>query len=53
MARAGARKHEDIMESLERFGKQVLPELKERHKDHQKWREEQLAGVEFEVNSSI
>ncbi|MCH8066358.1 MAG: LLM class flavin-dependent oxidoreductase [Chloroflexi bacterium] len=53
VAQAGARKHEDIMESLERFGKQVLPEFKERHKDHQKWREEQLAGVQFEVNSSI
>jgi hypothetical protein len=31
----------------------VLPEFKERHHLHQKWRDEQLAGVEYEVNSSI
>ncbi len=53
VAQSGARKHEDVMESIQRFGTQVLPEFKERHKDHQKWRDEQLAGVEFEINSSI
>jgi alkanesulfonate monooxygenase SsuD/methylene tetrahydromethanopterin reductase-like flavin-dependent oxidoreductase (luciferase family) len=53
VAQSGARKHEDVMDSLHRFGKKVLPEFKDRHEQHQKWRAEQLAGVEFEVNSSI
>jgi len=49
----GDRKHEHIMESLELFAKEVMPEFKERHHLHQKWREQQLDGVKFEVNSSI
>jgi alkanesulfonate monooxygenase SsuD/methylene tetrahydromethanopterin reductase-like flavin-dependent oxidoreductase (luciferase family) len=49
----GDRQHEDIMESLELFGKEVLPEFKERHHKHQQWREQQLDGVKFPVNSSI
>jgi len=53
VAQSGARKHEDVMESIELFGKQVLPEFKERHKEHQKWRGGQLAGLDYEVNSSI
>jgi hypothetical protein len=53
VAQSGARKHEDIMESIQLFGERVLPEFKERHHLHQKWRDEQLAGVEYEVNSSI
>jgi alkanesulfonate monooxygenase SsuD/methylene tetrahydromethanopterin reductase-like flavin-dependent oxidoreductase (luciferase family) len=47
------RKHEWIMESLELFAKEVMPEFKERHPKHQKWREQQLDGVKHEVNSSI
>ena len=53
VAQSGARKHEDIMDSLQRFGTKVLPEFKERHKEHQKWRDEQLAGLDFPINSSI
>ena len=53
VAQSGARKHEDIMESLQLFGTQVLPEFKERPKQHQKWRAEQLQGVEYPINSSI
>jgi alkanesulfonate monooxygenase SsuD/methylene tetrahydromethanopterin reductase-like flavin-dependent oxidoreductase (luciferase family) len=49
----GPRQHEHIMESMELFGKEVLPEFTERHPAHQKWREEQLDGVRFPVNSSI
>jgi alkanesulfonate monooxygenase SsuD/methylene tetrahydromethanopterin reductase-like flavin-dependent oxidoreductase (luciferase family) len=49
----GDRKHEDIMASLELFAKEVMPEFHERHGKHQKWREQQLDGVEFEVNSTI
>jgi len=53
VAQSGNRKHEDIMESIDLFGRHVLPEFKERHSKHQKWREEQLRGLEFPVNSSI
>jgi hypothetical protein len=49
----GDRKHEDIMESLELFAKEVMPEFKDRHHVQQQWREEQLDGVKFPINSSI
>jgi hypothetical protein len=41
------------MESMELFGKEVLPEFVDRHAAQQKWREEQLNGVKFPINSSI
>ncbi len=54
VAQCGDRKHDHIMESIERFGKEVLPEFKERHdRDHRKWREQQLDGVDLPINSSI
>ena len=54
IAQCGDRKHEDIMESIELFGTKVMPEFKERHEtEHRKWREDQLYGIEFPVNSSI
>lgn len=54
VAQCGDRKHEHIMESIELFGKEILPEFKERHEsDHKAWRAEQLADVDFPVNSSI
>ena len=53
VAQCGARSHEDVMDSIYRTGTKVIPEFKERHEDHQKWRAEQLAGVEHEINSSI
>ena len=53
VAQCGARKHEDVMESIHRTGTKVIPEFKERHAMHEKWRAQQLEGVEFEVNSSI
>ena len=54
VAQCGDRKHEDIMESIDLFGRNVLPEFKERHETKQrKWREEQLAGVDFPINSSV
>jgi hypothetical protein len=49
----GDRKHEHIMESLELFAKDVMPEFKERHREQQRWREQQLDGVAFPVNSTI
>ena len=54
VAQCGDRKHEHIMESIELFGKEILPEFKERHETHHKaWREEQLSTVDFPINSSI
>ncbi len=54
IAQAGSRKHEDIMSSIELFGKKVLPEFKERHEtEHRKWREEQLDGVRFPISCSV
>ena len=54
VAQCGDRKHEHIMESIELFGKEILPEFKERHEtNHKAWREEQLATVDFPINSSI
>ena len=53
-AQCGARKHEHIMEAIELFGTQVLPEFAERHeKEHLPWRERQLEGVPYPINSSI
>jgi alkanesulfonate monooxygenase SsuD/methylene tetrahydromethanopterin reductase-like flavin-dependent oxidoreductase (luciferase family) len=54
VAQCGDRSHEHIMESIERFGANVLPEFRERHEsEHRPWRRKQLAGVEHPVNSSI
>jgi alkanesulfonate monooxygenase SsuD/methylene tetrahydromethanopterin reductase-like flavin-dependent oxidoreductase (luciferase family) len=54
VAQCGDRKHEHIMASIERFGREVLPEFADRHeKVHRPWREKQLADVDFPVNSSI
>jgi alkanesulfonate monooxygenase SsuD/methylene tetrahydromethanopterin reductase-like flavin-dependent oxidoreductase (luciferase family) len=49
----GDRRHEDIMDSLDLFGRTVMPEFLERHHLQQKWREQQLDGVRFPINSSI
>jgi alkanesulfonate monooxygenase SsuD/methylene tetrahydromethanopterin reductase-like flavin-dependent oxidoreductase (luciferase family) len=49
----GDRKHEHIMESLELFAKEVMPEFKDRHHLHRRWREEQLQDVKFPIVSSI
>jgi alkanesulfonate monooxygenase SsuD/methylene tetrahydromethanopterin reductase-like flavin-dependent oxidoreductase (luciferase family) len=53
IAQCGSRRHEDIMSSIELFAKEVMPEFKERHVEHQRWREQQLEGVDLVVNSTI
>jgi len=54
VAQCGDRKHEHIMESIERFGKELLPEFKERHETkHKAWRADQLKGVDAVINSSV
>ncbi|MCZ6887735.1 MAG: LLM class flavin-dependent oxidoreductase [Gammaproteobacteria bacterium] len=54
VAQCGDRRHEHIMESIETFGKEILPEFKERHATvHSKWRAEQLKDITIPINSSI
>lgn len=53
VAQCGMVKHEDIMEAIELFAKEVMPEFKERHAQHQAWRREQLKDVEYPINSTI
>jgi alkanesulfonate monooxygenase SsuD/methylene tetrahydromethanopterin reductase-like flavin-dependent oxidoreductase (luciferase family) len=53
VAQIGARRHEDVMRSIELFGREVLPEFKERHEQHRRWRAAQLDGVEHPVNATI
>ncbi|MEX2229372.1 MAG: LLM class flavin-dependent oxidoreductase [Dehalococcoidia bacterium] len=54
VAQAGDRKHEHIMESIDQFGRELLPEFHERHETvHRAWREQRLRGLEFPINSSI
>jgi alkanesulfonate monooxygenase SsuD/methylene tetrahydromethanopterin reductase-like flavin-dependent oxidoreductase (luciferase family) len=54
VAQCGDRKHEHIMEAIELFGKEVMPEFKERHEtEHRRWRNEQLEGVDFPISSSV
>jgi alkanesulfonate monooxygenase SsuD/methylene tetrahydromethanopterin reductase-like flavin-dependent oxidoreductase (luciferase family) len=54
VAQSGDRKHDDIMEAIDLFGRKVLPDFKDRHETKQrKWREQQLDGVDFPVNSSV
>ncbi|MHB8575260.1 MAG: LLM class flavin-dependent oxidoreductase [Dehalococcoidia bacterium] len=54
IAQSGDRKHEDVMESIELFAKEVMPEFQERHETVQRpWREQQLDGVKHLNNSTI
>ena len=41
---AGKNKHEDICSSLELFGREVMPEFKEREPVHQAWKQDVLSG---------
>ena len=45
VSQAGKNKHEDIMESLELFGKEVLPEFKDRDEGFQKKKAKKLAPI--------
>jgi len=42
VAQCGARKHEDVMDSIYRTGTKGDPGVQERHAEHQKWRASQL-----------
>jgi alkanesulfonate monooxygenase SsuD/methylene tetrahydromethanopterin reductase-like flavin-dependent oxidoreductase (luciferase family) len=45
VSQSGKNRHEDIMESLELFGREVLPEFLERDEQEQKDKEQRLAPV--------
>ncbi len=49
----GRTSHEHIMESLELFAREVMPEFQERNAEHEVWRKEQLSKVNFPVISSL
>ncbi len=49
----GFRKHEHIMETIEMFAKEVMPEFQERQHLHEKWRAQQLEGFTNPVNSTV
>jgi len=49
----GFRKHEHIMETIEMFATEVMPEFQERQHKHEKWREQQLDGFTHAVNSTV
>jgi alkanesulfonate monooxygenase SsuD/methylene tetrahydromethanopterin reductase-like flavin-dependent oxidoreductase (luciferase family) len=48
-SQAGKNRHEHIMESLELFGREVMPEFKERDEQRQRDKEQRLAPVLDEV----
>jgi alkanesulfonate monooxygenase SsuD/methylene tetrahydromethanopterin reductase-like flavin-dependent oxidoreductase (luciferase family) len=49
----GWTKHEHLMESLEIWGTQVMPEFREREAEHQAWRKRQLDGIDLPVVTSV
>jgi len=49
----GFRKHEHIMETIEMFAKEVMPEFQERQQQHEQWRQQQLDGFSHPVNSTV
>ncbi|GLZ11992.1 flavin-dependent oxidoreductase [Actinomadura sp. NBRC 104425] len=49
----GWTEHEHLMESLEIWATQVIPEFREREAEHQAWRKEQLDGIALPVVTSV
>ncbi|MEI4271151.1 LLM class flavin-dependent oxidoreductase [Klenkia sp. LSe6-5] len=49
----GTTKHEHLMESLEIWATQVIPEFRERDAEHQAWRKQQLDGIDLPVVTSV
>jgi hypothetical protein len=49
----GYTKHEYLMESLEIWGTQIIPEFCEREAEHQAWRKKQLDGLNLPVVTSV
>ena len=49
----GRTKHEHLMESLEIWATQIIPEFREREPEHQAWRKQQLDGIDLPVVTSL
>ena len=49
----GHTKHEHLMESLEIWATQIIPEFRERDSEHQAWRKQQLDGIDLPVITSL
>jgi alkanesulfonate monooxygenase SsuD/methylene tetrahydromethanopterin reductase-like flavin-dependent oxidoreductase (luciferase family) len=49
----GSTKHEHLMESLEIWGTQVIPEFREREAEHEAWRSQQLASITYPIVTSL
>jgi alkanesulfonate monooxygenase SsuD/methylene tetrahydromethanopterin reductase-like flavin-dependent oxidoreductase (luciferase family) len=49
----GLSEHEHIMESYELLAREVFPEFRERHAEHEAWRNERLARFRHLVQSAI
>jgi alkanesulfonate monooxygenase SsuD/methylene tetrahydromethanopterin reductase-like flavin-dependent oxidoreductase (luciferase family) len=49
----GWTKHEHLMESLELWATEVIPEFREREAEHEAWRKQQLDGIDLPVVSSL
>ena len=49
----GDRRHEDIMDSIELFGTQLIPEFKERQAQHDAWRARQLDRISLPINATV
>jgi hypothetical protein len=51
--RAGQITHEHALETIERFGRHILPEFRKRHPEHLVWRAAHLGTTGARVSSSI
>ena len=49
----GSTRHEHLMESLEIWATEVIPEFREREAEHQAWRKQQLDGIDLPVVTSV
>jgi alkanesulfonate monooxygenase SsuD/methylene tetrahydromethanopterin reductase-like flavin-dependent oxidoreductase (luciferase family) len=49
----GHTRHEHLMESLEIFATQVIPEFRDREAEHFAWREEQLREIELPIATTV
>lgn len=49
----GATEHEHIVETMELMAREVLPEFRERHGEHERWRAAQLDGCRHAINATV
>ncbi|HWI74338.1 MAG TPA: LLM class flavin-dependent oxidoreductase [Baekduia sp.] len=49
----GNTRHDHILESLELFAREIMPDVRERADVHARWRASQLDGIDIAVNSTV